>query len=361
MLKLINPMLNLDDLLKNAEKVIGERFQSIPDTHILLKRADGNTLGPDFVLRLRRPNGPKTILFEVKNNGQPREALRAIHQIQDYLKNYSNSYGVLVAPYISDRAAEICQKANIGVLDLAGNCRLAFDEVFIEYKGVPNPFNIRRDLRTLFSPKSSRVLRVLLNQPKKTWTVQELSKEASVSMGQVSNVKNLLDYREWISVSKEGIKLTEPKELLTEWVSHYSYIRDNFIEPFYSLKSFEEQMNVLAGNSVGTKVLGFNNRFALTGYAGANFIFPYVRSHTVSLYVDDVEFWIPRLGLKRVESGDNVFLVKPYDEGVFYNCQYFKNVPIVSSIQLYLDLITMGGRGKDGAEALFNEVIIKQW
>lgn len=354
-------MINIDDLMKNAEQVIGERFRSIPNTHILLQKANPDTLGPDYILKLRRPNGTKKILFEVKNNGQPREARIAINQIQSHLKNDSNAYGVLVAPFISEQAAGICQEANIGILDLAGNCRLAFDDVFIEYKGAPNPFNVRRDLRTLFSPKSSRVLRVLLNQPKRTWTVQELSKEASVSMGQVSNVKNLLDYREWISVSKEGIKLTEPKELLTDWVNHYDYMRDNFIEPFYSLKSFEEQMNVLAGNSIGTKILGFNNRFALTGYAGANFIFPYVRSHTVSLYVDDIEFWIPRLGLKRVESGDNVFLVKPYDEGVFYNCQNYKNVPIVSSIQLYLDLMTMGGRGKDGAEALLNEVIIKQW
>ncbi len=361
MMKLINPMINLDDLMKNAEQAIGERFRSIPNTHVLLKRAESNSLGPDYILKLRRPNGSKTILFEVKNNGQPREARITIHQIQRQLKNFPNAYGVMVAPYVSDQAAEICQEANIGILDLAGNCRLAFDDVFIEHKGAPNPFNIRRDLRTLFSPKSSRILRALLNHPRKIWTVQGLSRVTSVSMGQVSNVKSLLDYREWIEISKEGIKLARPKELLEEWASNYSFPRDNFIERFYSLNSFEEQMTAMTGNAIGMKILGFNNRFALTGYAGANFIFPYVRNNTVSVYVDDIEFWVPRLGLKKVESGENTFLVRPYDEGVFYNCQYYKNVPIVSTIQLYLDLKTSGGRGLDAAEALFNEVIVKQW
>jgi hypothetical protein len=361
MMKLINPMINLDDLMKNAEQAIGERFRSIPNTHILLKRAENNTLGPDYILKLRKPHGSKTILFEVKNNGQPREARITIQQIQRQLKNFPNAYGVMVAPYISDQAAEVCEEANIGVLDLAGNCRLAFDDVFIESKGAPNPFNLRRDLRTIFSPKSSRVLRVLLNQPRKIWTVQELSRVSTVSMGQVSNVKNLLDYREWIEISKEGIKLTRPKELLEEWVKNYSFSRDNFTERFYSLNSFEEQMTAMRGNSIGMKILGFNNRFALTGYAGANFIFPYVRNNTVSIYVDDIEFWIPRLGLKRVENGENIFLVRPYDEGVFDGTEIHEGVPVVSPIQLYLDLETAGCRGQDAAEKILNEVILKKW
>jgi hypothetical protein len=120
-------------------------------------------------------------------------------------------------------------------------------------------------------------------------------------------------------------------------------------------------LKTISGNTVGMYMLGFNNRFALTGFSGASFIYPYVNNYNLSLYVDDVDFWFSRLELKRVDSGENAFLIKPYDEGVFYNCQKFNNIPVVSNIQLYLDLKTMGGRGQDAAEELLNEVIVKKW
>src|SRR5208283_4751539 len=109
MMKLINPMKDSKDMLKNAELVINERLKSIPKMPILLQKGGEDTLGPDFILSLKRPNNPtKILLFEVKNNGQPREARQVIHQIQEYArKGYSNSYGVMVAPYISEQTAGI--------------------------------------------------------------------------------------------------------------------------------------------------------------------------------------------------------------------------------------------------------------
>lgn len=361
MLKYIIPMVNHEDLLKNAELAIQARFQSIPNTKYLLKKADINTLGPDFVLKLKKANFSKTIFFEVKNNGQPREARISIGQLQNYIKENPSAYGVLVAPYISDQAAEICKESNVGILDFAGNCRLAFDDVFVEFKGASNPFNVRRELKTLYSPKSSRVLRVLLNQPNRCWKLKDLSLESQVSLGQVSNVKNLLEYREWISSPKQGIKLTQPKEVLAEWVNNYNYPRENYIERFYSLKNNDELMSVLSGCFLGMYMHGCKDRFALTGVSGANCIYPYVNSTTLSLYVENIDAWISQFDLKRVDSGENVFLVKPYDEGVFYGSQTLKNVPVVSNIQLYLDLMTSGGRGQDAAETLLNEVILKKW
>jgi hypothetical protein len=67
-----------------------------------------------------------------------------------------------VAPYISPVSAEICRKEGVGYLDLAGNCRLSFENVFIRREGIHNPFAVKRDLRSLYAAKSARVLRVLL-------------------------------------------------------------------------------------------------------------------------------------------------------------------------------------------------------
>ena len=158
--------------------------------------------GPDLAARITLPEGEQRILFECKSIGQPRVARNAVNQILRYLERYPDYYGVFVAPYISPRSAEICSQEGIGYLDFAGNCRLSFGKIYIERKGTENPFAERRDLRSLYSPKASRILRVLLNDPKRVWKVEGLAEEADVSLGLVSKVKALLRDREWITAER---------------------------------------------------------------------------------------------------------------------------------------------------------------
>jgi len=72
-----------------------------------------------------------------------------------------------------------------GKARLSRSCRqlpMTFGQVYIEQTGMPNPFAEKRDLRSLYSPKAARVLRVLLTDPRKAWRVQPLAKEAAVSL-----------------------------------------------------------------------------------------------------------------------------------------------------------------------------------
>jgi hypothetical protein len=101
-----------------------------------------------------------------------------------------------MAPYISPQSASILKDLGINYLDLARNCRIAFDYVFIFREGRENPTPERRSLGTLYSPKAERVLRVFLNDPVRTWKVEPLAAEAGVSLCQVSKVKQLLEDRE---------------------------------------------------------------------------------------------------------------------------------------------------------------------
>lgn len=48
---------------------------------------------------------------------------------------FPDAYGIFLAPYISQKAGEQCRKEGIGYLDLAGNCYLCFDTVYIEQEG----------------------------------------------------------------------------------------------------------------------------------------------------------------------------------------------------------------------------------
>jgi hypothetical protein len=118
-------------------------------------------------------------------------------------------------------AGKICAAYDVDYCDIAGNCRLASDCVFIQREGFPNPAARKRDLRSLYSPKAERVLRVLLSTGPRSWRMQEFADEARVSLGQAANVKKLLADRELIETEPDGFRLRSFDEavlpLLTEW------------------------------------------------------------------------------------------------------------------------------------------------
>ena len=296
------------------------------------------------------------IVVEVKGNGQPRVVRSAAYQLLRYRENDPDVYCVFAAPYISPQAAEICIKEGIGYIDLAGNCRLTFDQVYIEQEGKANPFAQKRDLRSLYSPKAERVLRVLLNNPKKAWRVQPLAAEAMVSIGQVSNVKSLLENREWLTNTEGGLQLCAPDQLLTEWAENYSFKR-NSPRNYYTLKSVAEIEADLAAICQQQGI-----PYVLTGFSAAARYAPAVRYQRAMAYVGkEVDEVARLLSLKEVPSGANVTLLTPYDEGVMYGYLLTDGVQLAAPVQVYLDLLNMKGRGEEAAAMLLDEVIRKSW
>lgn len=313
-------------------------------------------LRPDFIVEVALHDGEQLLLVEVKSNGQPRLVREAANQLYRLKEFFPNAYGVIIAPYVSPSAAEICHQEGIGYVDLAGNCFLSFNQVFIRQDGRPNPFSQRRDLRKLYSPKAERVLRVLLARPGERWKLQALSREAKVSLGQVSNVKRALSDREWIDTGVGGFCLKAPESLVAEWAQNYNYRRNNEFN-FYSIRTATEVELTVADIC---KKEGLN--YALTGFSGAARIAPAVRYQRAFIYVERHVYELARLlNLKEVSSGANVSLLEPYDEGVFYGAREFEGIRTVSPIQIYLDLQGFRGRGQEAARVLLNEVIKPKW
>ncbi len=196
-------------------------LEKVPFLKIVSWRKDAR-LGefmPDMVIKISLATTERVIIAEIRSSGQPRIAREAVNQLFRYRDESPGMYGVFMAPYISSQAAAICDKGGIGYSDLAGNCRLVFGQVYIERRDWPNPSIEKRELRSLFTPKASRILSVLLADPKRSWKVLDLAKEAQVSLGQASNVKKLLEDREWVERSTKGIRLSHPDKLLAAWAS----------------------------------------------------------------------------------------------------------------------------------------------
>ncbi len=309
----------------------------------------------DFMVQVRIQGTLCQLLIATKNNGQPRVARLATYQIKNQLNKETNAYGIFMAPYISPESGRICEEAGIGYMDLAGNCLISFETVYIRQTGAGNPKVQKRELRSLYSPKGERILRILINDPKRTWRMAELAQTAEVSLGQVANIKKLLLDREWLRDSADGVLLTNPSALLDEWGTAYRFQR-NVIREYYALAEILEIEEQLAETCRQTGV-----QYALTGFSSAARIAPMVRYQKANAYVKgDVESLIETLDWKVVPSGANVSVLTPYDNGVFFNSREVDEIIITSPIQTYLDLQSVRGRGQEAATAIRRE-LEKTW
>ncbi len=346
------------DLLKRAKNSIMSVLSDI--TFLELKGAKTNISinnnEVDFLLSALVSGKPVKFMIEVKAQGEPRLVRVSIAQLKEYLKGCENSYGILVAPYLSDASRQICREAGIGCIDLAGNALLSFKNVFIDRSGRPNPFAATRLLKSVFSPKSSRILRALLSEPSKRWYVEDLSREVGISMGLTSRVKQALLSEEWIKEENKSFCLVKPEEALTRWVNNYSYEKSMRFS-FYSGLSEDRIEKAIKQECEKRKY-----RFGLALFSGARKVAPFVRFMRFFSYIDgNIEKIAEDLQLKKVETGANVTLLQPYDEGIFYGLQDSNGTKVVSDIQLYLDLKSYKGRGEEAAQAIFEQRIKTRW
>ena len=350
--------ISMKELERMAEEGLRSSLEGIPFAKIQNFERDRDIGGyqADLVTTVNTPAGTRYFVAEVKSVGQPRAAREAVNQLWRFRENRPDVVPVFIAPYISPASAQICKKDGMNYVDLSGNCRLVFDNSFVEREGRPNLFAEKRDLRSLYSPRSSRVMRVLLANPGEAWKVKELAGESEVSLGLASNVKKLLEDREWVRKTEDGLTLVEPEKLLMEWSENYSF-RKNRVRDCYSLKPAADLEADLAAVCFEKKV-----PYALTGFSAAARYAPMVRSPRAMAYVErPLDEILAALGLKEVSSGSNVTLLEPYDEGVFYGAEMEQGIRLASPVQVYLDLKGFRGRGEEAAEKLLDEVIRPQW
>ena len=345
------------NLEREAENALKQCLDKVPFVQVGdIQKEPGGSARIDFVLKLTASGMKQVLAVEIKRNGQPKAAREAINSLLRWLSLNAGAYGIFMAPYIAPRTAEICRQDGIGYIDFAGNCRLTFGGVYIEQRGNPNPLSEKRDLRSLYSPKAARILRVILNNPRKNWKMQDLAREAEVSLGQAANVKKLLDSRELIEKAEEGFTLREPFSLLSEWSQNYVF-RKNRTRDFYSLKSIPDIEAEIAEVCERNKIT-----YALTGFSGAARFTSAVRYQRAMAFVDAEEDQLLKLfEFKEVSSGANVTLLMPYDAGVYYGVTTKEGIRVVSPVQLYLDLMGFKGRGEEAANALLEEVIRPLW
>ena len=302
----------------------------------------------DLVLRVRSAGKTRRLVCEVKSVGEPRYLAQAITSLTLATRKDPTLYPVIVAPYISPEGRRLCHEGGVGYLDLTGNVFLSFEGVLVDRLSGEAPPRVKARLRRLFAPKSSRIIRVLLEQPREKWTLTRLAEEAAISLRTAHLVVNALEEKAFVEKRRGAITLQKPGELLDLWAQNYS-VEGHGRQIFYTfVRNPAELAAKLTAHAVKHK-----EAVGLTLHSGAALVAPFVRSADVHAYfVGDQEQLVKALDLRPVESGGTVHLLEPYDEGVFYRVQTIRDIRVVCNTQLYLDLVIYPARGREQAEVL---------
>lgn len=215
-----------------------------------------------------------------------------------------------------------------------------------------------RIVRDLFGAKASRVIRCLLTDVGREWTVRELATAAGVAVGYCHAVLTTLDQMGFI-LRNERYKLVakDPKRLLRRWAAYRLYDRENTFLDYYT---FEREIDVVIRHVARSLQ---NEHYALTTLAGAWLIAPQVRPVDIHLYVESraaAKALAEKLAVRATAGTGNIRLVVPNDVGVFYGAHSVGEVKVVSLAQLFVDLFNYPARGEEAAAALLQH-IEKEW
>jgi hypothetical protein len=325
--------------------------------------------GCDFKATLPLSGGRAAELWVVcKANPRPHQI--AYDGTQDHPSpqgKRQNGAWVLAAPFISPRMAQLCQKFGWSWFDLAGNCHLSLPGAFqLERTGQPAIHRLPKAGANLSTPEAARILRALLatDNAGRKWTQRDLQLHArpNVSIGLVNKVvRHLHDEAFLEKLPDGGFKLRAPLELLAAWRDAYRFDRHQRRSYFTLLQGRHLQEALWKLESLT------GGHAAYAAFSAADFQAPHVRQPKTWLYVaSDWEDKFREVAeAKLVDSGENLIVLIPEDNGVFYlqegGVMGQKRLSCTNPVQTYVDLFHCGGRGEEAAEALLEQNLKRAW
>ena len=322
--------------------------------------------GFDFLVKLRLPKKSKMELL-VECESDPRPAKFPHIALAKGVKR--RLVLVLAAPFISDRMAEVCEQHGWSWFDLAGNCRIDVPGVLhLERRGHEPVHKRSQPKANLSTAAAGRVIRALL-APENAgirWTHQTLKNECQpgVSIGLVNKIaRHLRDerYAEYLPLPNEGLRLHDPLGLLAAWREAYRFDRHER-RGYFTLLTGKRLQEALAG--LDSRTGGFA---AYAAFSAADFQAPHVRQPKIWLYVaaKHIHLFERLIEVKSVDSGENVMVLIPEDDGVFFlgdgGAMGQQRMRCTNPVQTYVDLCHCGGRGEEAAAALLEQRLKPEW
>ena len=277
---------------------------------------------------------------------------------------------VLAAPVIGPRMADVCWDHGWGWFDLAGNVRISVPGIlYLERQGDESK-EARPPVRAnLSTHASARIIRILLDPENahREWSQLDLNLHVGdlknpegltpPSLGLVNKVVRKLIDGAFLTETERGVKVADAASLLKAWTDVYRFDHQQFsyftLLKGPALRSALAQLESVSGGHA-----------AYASFSAAERLAPSVRQPKTWLYVADrhLNDFARLAEAKVVDSGANLTVLLPRDDGVFYGQRGGSgDLAWTGPVQTYVDLRHSGGRGEEAAEAILEMQLKPAW
>lgn len=210
----------------------------------------------------------------------------------------------------------------------------------------------------VFQDKASFILRAMLRERRRPWVARDFVKECGLSIGLASKVLKELRNGGFIKGTDRGrlaeAVLRNEDEIVKQWTNFYKMEKNKAIVLYAEEEDILNRLRIYFKNKSEKEV-----PYALTLHSGANLMTGYVRDSNMYFYLRPTRFketvlkLREALNLKELKQGGNIFIYEPhYKNSAFFGLRSIKGFPVVSDLQLYLDLYNFPHRGLEQAEIL---------
>jgi hypothetical protein len=259
---------------------------------------------------------------------------------------------LLACPHIPEPLALDLRHAGVAHVDLNGRLFLRTPNGLIDIRPGEIRFRSPRKGPDPFSPKAARIVRSLLCLRDGVTTQEELAEQTGTSRALVSQVLGRLAEDDLIrQLSTSGpenpahYQLADFDRLLSAWERVDRWQSRVTVHEYSVLSNRPEDIARKVIDSVGKESVAFTQWFA------AWLRRPHTTPPVISAYVKKRHV-LEIIAARRVTSGGNLWLIVPEDEGVWQKGREIGDFPVVSDVQIYLDLLQVGLRGPETAAEL---------
>jgi DNA-binding MarR family transcriptional regulator len=307
--------------------------------------------------------GPHRIVIEYKGSGRAAPVSKAIERLRrSGSVGVEPSIPVVLVPFMGDVGRKLCSEAGVGWLDLSGNAHIFAPGLRIHVEGKPNQYKARGRPSSAFAPKSSRVARWLLMNPRDWFSQGVIADSTSMDQGFTSRILARLEEDGLVERNTSGeFRPRDPELLLDAWREVYDFSKHHVIKGHVSARSGDELLRKLSRRLTEASV-----RFAATGLAGAWLLDHFAGFRITTVYIEDplADSILDSFGFRPEPRGANVWFVVPNDPEVIGSGgeqeEGGERIPCVHPVQVYLDLKGHPERAKDAAGKL-RERLVADW
>jgi len=291
------------------------------------------------------------LLAEYKNVASAGPLANALPQLKQAAEaDPDGGLPLMVVPFMGEVGRKLCEEFGIAWMDLSGNAYIVAPGLRIRIEGRPNKFLERGRPSNAFAPKSSRVARQLLAEPRRFQAQVELARQTGLGDGYVSKIVRRLAQEHYLDANAAGaVRPRDPNLLLGAWHAAYDFNRHRILKGSVPARTGDEVVHRIAGQLSQAQIT-----YAMTGISAAALYLKLAEDRLATVYVPALP---SRALLQKIEfveerQGGNLWFVVPGDAGVFDGSQEQAGVCCVSPLQAYLDLKCQPERAKDAAVEL---------